>query len=205
MILKKYLKRGQVALEYIILFTAIMSLGLVSASTFLPGLRETMYGSSSQPGYFKAATDRLVNADGGSYPINLPQYVPLPDPDLIPPDAVPISTSGVYTGTVPANGVYHYYIVTQKPYSRINVSLANPTRRTNVDLIVSDLRQPAASDIVGRTSSGPDFWYNTRTGTNTENVVINQETGLGAVIYITVINRSAQPVNFRVNWSGTCV
>ncbi len=76
MILKKSLKTkhklisGQAALEYFILFSAMLAIGLVSVSTFLPKLRETIQGNETQQGYSKAVADKIINADGGgSQPI----------------------------------------------------------------------------------------------------------------------------------------
>lgn len=55
--LKKYLIRGQAALEYFILFSVIALLTLLSLSSFFPKVQEAIQGKD---GFFQKAVERII-------------------------------------------------------------------------------------------------------------------------------------------------
>jgi uncharacterized protein (UPF0333 family) len=66
MLLKKSLisRQGQAALEYFILFAVIVSITLVSLSTFYPQFKDAVFGDGVSDGYVVSALKGIMNADG---------------------------------------------------------------------------------------------------------------------------------------------
>ncbi len=105
----------------------------------------------------------------------------------------------VYTGSIPANGENHYYFVLGQSAYAVEVDMLTADWGTNQDLIVSAVRQPLCSDIVGRYANGPIFWYGPGSNSN-ETVTIGPNVAPGT-IYVTVCNRSATTGKFKLYWT----
>lgn len=60
MILKKSLKRGQSVLEYFILFSIMVTLTVLGICQAFPQLKETIFGSGTQDGYFQKAVANIL-------------------------------------------------------------------------------------------------------------------------------------------------
>lgn len=60
MILKKSLKRGQSILEYFILFSVMVTLSVLGICSAFPQLKDTIFGSDTQDGYFQAAVGNIL-------------------------------------------------------------------------------------------------------------------------------------------------
>lgn len=94
-ILKKSLISGQATLEYFVLLALMLSIALVSTSSFLPKMRGIIQGDSTQVGYSKQVANKIINPndlinsdiDLPPAPTPIPEDIPItpsPDPGILP-------------------------------------------------------------------------------------------------------------------------
>lgn len=108
--------------------------------------------------------------------------------------------------SVAALGAANYYAIMPQTYSKVTVYLESQDwDATDMDLIISNVRQPACSEIVrGGWSAGTNgVWYASSIGRSNETVFIRTTIPAGTTIYATVCNfTSGLSGKFRLSWGG---
>jgi len=100
----------------------------------------------------------------------------------------------------------NYSAVTDMTYAKVTVYLESQDwDATDMDLIISNVRQPECSEIVrGKWSSGTNgVWYSSTIGRSNETVFIRASIPAGTKIYATVCNFTPSITGkFRLSWGG---
>lgn len=126
--------------------------------------------------------------------------------------AINMTTSGrlpsyLNNQTVSGNGSANYYAVTDNNYAKVTVYLESlDWDATDMDLIISNVRQPQCSEIVrGTWSAGTNgVWFNSLVGRSNETVFIRSAIPAGTTIYATVCNFTPSITGkFRISWSAS--
>lgn len=129
-------------------------------------------------------------------------------PSAIPPPVLPTGerlggptpyVSGPFS--IDGLGFREFHIKILDPIKKLSVSMITADWVSNNDLIISPVRQPKVADIIGRSRSGPDFWYGP-TGTSNESLTMVKDLPQGSFVYITVINRSNTDGKFKLYWNA---
>lgn len=145
---------------------------------------------------------------------NMPQPTPTPIPTPTP-TPTPLGINMTITGRqplylmnqmVPASGATNYYMKMDKNYNALSVMLESQDWDiTDMDLIISNKRQPLCSEIVRTSwSSGINgLWYGPIIGRSNETITMRTTIPAGTIIYATVCNFTKDiGGKFRLSWSA---